>query len=133
MFDGPQTDITTLRKFVTLQPAPVDAKWSVTTIGADDVLGPSDTALWAVVRYSDADFATVVRALKAGEAPPAATLGDLPAWLSAEVDLARFRRGSDYVFDGSLSTAGPFASALYDTGFALVLPDRRVLIHFSSR
>ena len=63
MVEEPQTDIATLRKFVTLQPSPVDAKWSVDKIGTDGGLGPSDTTLWAVVRYSDADFAAVSRAL----------------------------------------------------------------------
>ncbi len=133
MFAGAQTDIATLRKFVTLKPAPVAAKWSVTTIGTDAVLGPSDTELWAVVRYSDADFATVSRALKADEALRPATEGAPPAWLLADVDLTRFRHGSDYVFEGSAFDGRPFASDLYQTGFALVLPDHRVLIYFSSQ
>lgn len=131
MFETAQTDIATLRKFVTLQPTPVEAKWSVTTIG-DGMFGPSDTELWAVVRYSDADFATVSHALRADEAPGPVTLGTMPAWLIADVDLARFRRGSDYVVGGPVSTGRPFASNLYDSGFAMMLPDHRVLIHFSS-
>ena len=133
MFDGAQSDIATLRKFVTLEPAPVEAKWSVSTIGEDDDFGPTDTALWAVVRYSDADFAAVSQALKAGPALRAPPVGSPPAWLLADVDLSRFRRGSDHVFDGPVSAGGPFASKLYSNGFALALPDRRVLIHFSSR
>ena len=132
MFDGAQSDIATLRKFVTLEPAPVEAKWSVSTIGEDDDFGPTDTALWAVVRYSDADFAAVSQALKAGPALRAPPVGSPPAWLLADVDLSRFRRGSDHVFE-DVATAEPFASDIYSTGFALVLSDGRVLLHFSSR
>ena len=131
MSEAKQTDIATLRKLITLQPLPVDAKWSVTTIG-DGVLGPSDNDLWAVVRYSDADFAVISRALKASEVPEPVTEDAPPAWLLADVDLARFRHGSEYVF-GPVSDGKPFASRVYSTGFALVLPDHRVLIHFSSR
>lgn len=133
MFNGAQTDITTLGKFVTLQPAPIEATWSVTTIGKDDVFGPTDTELWAVLRYSDADFAVVSRALKADEALRPVTEDAPPAWLLADVDLTRFRHGSGYVFEGHVSTGRPFASDLYTTGFALILPDHRVLIRFSSR
>lgn len=133
MFEGPQTDVSTLRKFVTLQPAPTEAKWSVARIGTDDVFGPSDTDFWAVMRYSNADFRTISQALEAGETPQAATVGTLPGWVSAEVDLTRFRQGSNYVFDKSLSSAAPFESNIYSTGFAMPLSDRRVLIHFSSR
>lgn len=132
MVEEPQTDIATLRKFVTLQPSPVDAKWSVDKIGTDAGLGPSDTTLWAVVRYSDADFAAVSRALTADGAPRPITVGAPPAWVLADVDLVRFRRGSDYVFEQPVSTGKPFASDLYSTGFALILPDHRILIHFSS-
>lgn len=133
MVDGAQTDIATLRKFVTLQPEPAEAKWAVTKLGKNDDFGPSDTSLWAVVRYDDADFAVISRALAGDAAPQPVTIGAPPAWLLADVDLARYRRGSDYVFDGPVSAAKPFASNLYSTGFALPLPDNRVLIHFSSR
>ncbi len=111
----------------------VEARWSVTTIGTDAVPGPSDTMLWAVVRYSAADFATVTRALKADEALRAVTISAPPAWLLADVDLARFRHESDYVIEGQLSAGTPFVSDLYGAGFALRLADRRVLIHFSSQ
>lgn len=133
LFGGTQTDVATLRKFVTLQPPPVDAKWSVTTIGTGTSPGPSDTALWAVVRYSDADFATVSRSLKADEVLRPVTLRTAPAWLLAELDPARFQRGSDHVIEGSVSEGGVFASDMYSTGFAMPLSDRRILIHFSSQ
>jgi hypothetical protein len=131
MVERAQTDIATLGKFVTLRSLPVEAKWSVTTIGKDDMFGPTDTTLWALVRYSPADFASVARALEADRAPQPVTVAALPAWLAAEVDLAQFRRGSDHVFEGSAGK--PYASGVYSTGFALALPDQRVLIHFSSR
>lgn len=133
MIEAAQTDIATLSKFVTLQPRPVEAKWSVTRIGAEGGFGPTDTALWAVLRYSPANAAAVARALEAGETLPSATVAPPPAWLLADVDLARFRRGGEYVFERSVSAGKPFASDLYATGFALTLPDDRVLIHFSSR
>lgn len=132
-FDGVQTDIATSRKFVTLQPVPVEARWSVTTIGTDAVLGPTDTILWALVRYSDADFAAISQALKAEGALPAGTMGALPAWVLADVDLTLVRHGSDGVFKEPVSAGRPFASSLYANGFALTLPDHRVLIHFSSQ
>ena len=131
--DAAQTDIGTLRKFVTLQPAPIDAKWSVSTIGSDAVPGPSDTALWAVLRYAEADFATVARALEDGETLPSVTVGAPPAWLLADVDLVQYRQEPNYVIAGPVSAGTPFASDLYTTGFALVLPDQRVLIRFSSQ
>jgi hypothetical protein len=127
-----QTDIALLGKFVTLQPAPAEAKWSVTTIGTEGGLGPTDNALWAVLRYSEADFATISRALKADASQPQITINAPPAWLLAEAALTRFRQGADYVFEGPVSTGKPFASDLYTLGFALILPGGRVLIHFSS-
>ena len=133
MFEAAQSDVATLRKFVPLQPAPAEAKWSVTTIGTDAVPGPSDTSLWAVLHYSDADYATVLRALKEKTILQSTAAGSPPAWLLADVDLARFRHGSDYVFDGAVPAAPPFASDLYRNGFALTLPDKRILIHFSSQ
>ena len=133
MIDEAQTDIATLRRFVTLRPVPVEAKWSVATIGKDAVFGPTDTALWAVVRYADADYAAIARALKAEEPLRPVTVGAPPAWLLADVDLARFRHGPDYVFDGPVFAGKPFASDLYATGFAMILPDHRVLIRFSSQ
>ncbi len=133
MFETAQTNVVTLGKFVTLSPAPLEAKWSVATIGTDAVPGPSDTMLWAVVRYSEADFATITRALKADGTLRTVTVNAPPAWLLADVDLARFRRGSDYVIEGQLSAGTLFASDLYGSGFALVLPNRRVLIHFSTQ
>ncbi|MES3151119.1 hypothetical protein [Sphingomonas faeni] len=132
MVEGPQTDIATLRKFVTLQPTPIEAKWSVAKIGTDAVPGPSDTTIWAVVRYSEADFTAVSRALRADDAGRPITVSAPPAWLLADVNLARFRHGSDYVFEHPVSAGRPFASDLYSTGFALILPDHRVLVHFSS-
>ena len=133
MFEEAQTDIVTLRKLVTLEPTPVEARWSVATIGQDDDFGPTDSALWAVVRYSSADFTAVSQALAANAAVRPPPMGTPPAWLVADTDLARFRQGSDYVFEGSVAAAGPFASTLYPDGFALVLPDHRVLIRFTSR
>jgi hypothetical protein len=124
--------IATLRKIVTLQPPRVEAKSSVAKIGTDAVLGPSDTTLWAVVRYSDADCAAVSRALQADVALRPITVGAPPAWLLNEVDLARFRQGSDYDFGQPVSACKPFTSDLYSSRFALILPDHRVLIHFSS-
>ncbi len=132
MFEGKQTDTALLRKFITLQPAPVEADWSVTTIG-DGVFGPSDTEFWAVLRYSDPDFATLSRALKAGEELPPVTLGTAPAWLLAEIDPAQFRHGSDHVFEGPVYDGRPFASKSYSNGFALVLPSNRVLVQFSTQ
>ena len=127
-----QTDIALLGKFVTLHPAQAEAKWSVTPIGTEGGLGPTDNALWAVLRYSEADLATISRALKTDASLPQITLSAPPAWLLAEVDLSRFQRGTDYVLEGPVSDGMPFASSLYTTGFALLLPDNRVLIHFSS-
>ncbi|MFV0624674.1 hypothetical protein ACBY01_11800 [Sphingomonas sp. ac-8] len=132
-FAGVQTDVATLGKFVTLRLVPVWAKWSVTTIGKDERFGTTDTMLWAVVRYSDADVAAVSRALQADAASRPVTMGAPPAWLLADVDLTRFRHGSDYVIEKSVSVGRPFASDLYATGFALMLPDHRVLIRFSSQ
>jgi len=133
MFEDVQTDVATLGRLVTLQPVPTDAKWSVAKIGTDDGFGPTDETLWAVVRYSEADAAAMARLLEADRAPKPVTTGAPSAWLLEDVDLARFRHGSDYVFSEPVSRGRPFASDLYNTGFALMLPDRRVLIHFSSR
>lgn len=128
----PQTDIAILAKFVTLHPAPIEAKWSVTPIGTEGGLGPTDNELWAVLRYAEADFATISRALKADETPPQITMNTPPAWLLADVNLTHFGHGMDYVFEGPVSVGAPFASNLYTIGFALILPDSRVLIYFSS-
>ncbi len=128
-----RNDVATLQKLVKLQPVPVEARWSLDPVGKDGGFGPTDRALWAVVRYSEADAATIARALEAAPATQPVTVSAPPAWLLADVDLARYRRGDDYVFDRSVSDGKPFASELYATGFAMMLPERRVLIHFSSR
>lgn len=133
MVEDVRNDIATLQKLVTLQPVPVEARWSLEPVGKDDGFGPTDRTLWAVVRYSDADAATIARALEAAPARQPVTVATPPAWLLADADLFRYRRGDDSVFDGSVSDGKPFASNLYATGFAIMLPDRRVLIHFSSR
>ncbi|MEH3041452.1 MAG: hypothetical protein PGN21_15490 [Sphingomonas paucimobilis] len=133
MVEDARNDVATLQKLVTLQPVPVEARWSLDPIGKDNGFGPTDRALWAVVRYSAADAATIARALEAAPATPPVTVAAPPAWLLADVDLGRYRGGEDYVFDGAVSNGRPFASSLYSTGFAMTLPDRRVLIHFSSR
>ncbi|WP_312795670.1 hypothetical protein [Tianweitania sp.] len=127
-----QTDIALLAKFITLHPAPVEAKWSVTPIGTEGGLGPTDNELWAVLRYSEADLAAISHALKTDASLPPITLDAPPAWLLAEVDLSRFKHGADYVFEGPVSPGAPFASNLYTIGFALMLPDERVLIRFGS-
>lgn len=133
MVEDARNDVATLQKLVKLQPVPVEARWSLDPVGKDDGFGPTDRALWAVVRYSEADAATIARALEATPAPQPVSVDAPPAWLLADVDLARYRRGEDYVFDRSVSDGRPFASNLYATGFAMLLSDRRVLIHFSSR
>jgi hypothetical protein len=133
MIEDARNDVATLQKLVTLQPVPVEAKWSLDPIGKDDGFGPTDRALWAVVRYSEGDAPAVARALEAAPATQPVTVTAPPAWLLGDVDLARYRRGEEYVFDRSVSDGRPFASDLYSTGFAMMLPDRRVLIHFSSR
>lgn len=128
-----RNDVATLRKLVTLQPMPVEAWWSLDPVGRDDGFGPTDRALWAVLRYSEADAATIARALESAPATQPVTVDAQPAWLLGDVDLVRYKRGEDYVFDRSVSDGRPFASKLYATGFAMPLPDRRVLIYFSSR
>lgn len=85
-----------------------------------------------MLRYSEADFTTIARALKADATLPQVTMNTPPAWLLADADLTRFRHGEDYVFEGPVSPGTAFASALYTIGFALILADRRVLIHFGS-
>jgi hypothetical protein len=133
MVEGARNDVATLRKLVTLQPVPVEARWSLDPVGRDDGFGPTDRALWVVVRYSEGDAAKIARALESAPATQPVTVAAPPAWLLADIDLARHRRGKDYVFDRSVSDGRPFASDLYSTGFAMLLPDRRVLIHFASR
>ncbi|MFC3219906.1 hypothetical protein ACFOEZ_12820 [Tianweitania populi] len=127
-----QTDIALLGKFITLHPAPLEAKWSITPIGTEGGLGPTDNELWAVLRYSEADLATISRALKAGAALPQVTVDAPPTWLLAEADLSRFKHGTDYVFEGPIFPSAPFTSDVYTIGFALELPDGRVLIHSGS-
>lgn len=137
MVDAVQGDVATLGRLVTLTPKPAEARWSVEKLGSDSVPGPADEVLWAVLRYSDADYATIVRAMEADRANGMATVeagtGGPPEWLLHEVDLARFRHEKTYRFEGSYSNGAPFASNLYATGFALALPDHRVLIRFSTR
>jgi hypothetical protein len=137
MLDGVKGDVATLGKLVTLTPRPAEAKWSVEKLGSDAVPGPADEVLWAVLRYSDADYAAVSHAIEADRARGPATVaggtGAPPEWLLKEVDLARFRHGNDYQFEGVFSNGKPFTSDLYATGFALMLPDHRVLIRFSTR
>lgn len=132
MVETSRSDIATLGKLVTLRPVPDEATWSVTTLGSDGVPGPADSVLWAVLRYSKTDGAAIARTLEAGATLPPASTDEPPAWLREAVDLTRFRHGAAYVFPKPVSAA-PFASDLYVDGFAMLLPDGRVLIRFGSR
>lgn len=133
MVEEARNDVATLQKLVTLRPMPVEARWSLDPIGKEDDFGPTDRALWAVVRYSEADAAAIARALEESPATQPVTVEAPPAWVLADVDLARYKQGEHYTFDRAVSDGRPFASDLYSTGFAMMLPERRVLIHFSSR
>jgi hypothetical protein len=78
MFETAQTDTAILGKLVTLRPAPAAATWSVAKLGSDSVPGPTDSALWAVLRYADADAASVARTLKAEAPLPSVTVSAPP-------------------------------------------------------
>ncbi len=41
MAEDVRNDVATLRKLVTLQPVPVEARWSLAPIGKDDGFGPT--------------------------------------------------------------------------------------------
>ena len=113
-----RSDVATLGKLVTLRPVPQAARWSVVKRGKDEMFGPADTLLWAVLRYSDADFASVAHALEGG--------GRVPS--NRDRGQHAVSRAEETWF-----SAAPFASDLYPTGVAQTLPGRRVLLRLYSR
>lgn len=62
-----ETDVTTLRRLITLPEAPREVRWQTETLGDPDAQGPGpdDWALIAAVAYDDATFAQVEAALQA--------------------------------------------------------------------
>lgn len=113
-----RSDVAALGKLVTLRPVPLAARWSVAQRGKDEMFGAADTLLSALLRYSDADFASVAHALEGG--------GRVPS--NRDRGQHAVSRAEETWF-----SAAPFASDLYPTGVAQTLPGRRVLLRLYSR
>ncbi|QND51415.1 hypothetical protein HB779_05500 [Phyllobacterium sp. 628] len=127
-------DAAILAKFIQLDPKPIAVKWSVIEKGKDEIFGPSDSSLFAVLIYSENDFAAVSARLANGEKPTAAQLDKLPQWLADEAGISGFKTNTGYDFTGKALSAEPYLSSPYSDGFAVVFDSSKsVLVYGFSR
>ncbi|MBA8876614.1 hypothetical protein [Phyllobacterium myrsinacearum] len=128
------TDAAILAKFIHLDPKPIAVKWSVSEKGEGEVFGPSDSSLYALLTYADADFAKVAAKLASGQKLPAASVDVLPPWLSEEADLKSFKTNTGYDFTGQALPADPYLASPYSDGFAVTFShSRTILVYGFSR
>lgn len=128
------SDAAILAKFIPLDPKPTAVKWSVSEKGQDKTFGPSDSSLFALLTYSEADFAAVSAKLASGETLPAAQVEFLPSWLSEDADIAGFKNSTGYDFTGKAVSAEPYLSSPFSDGFAVSFKDSHsILVYAFSR
>lgn len=128
------TDAAILAKFIQLDPKPIAVKWSVSEKGEGEVFGPSDSSLYALLTYSNTDFAKVEAKLASSQKLPAASVDVLPPWLSEEADIKSFKTNTAYDFTGRATAAEPYLSSPYSDGFAVIFGgSHSVLVYGFSR
>jgi hypothetical protein len=135
MHEKPDSDITMLSKFIVLDPRPISAEWSILEEEGDSGLGPIDSVLVALLRYSSADFGTVETSLSAGERPEGGLMRKVPDWLPKEVATASSPAPGEAIdFGGKAASANLYALAPYSEGFAVAFAaSNSVLVYLYSK
>jgi hypothetical protein len=131
MNDKPGTNIAMLEKFIPLDPKPDSAEWSVLEGETGSGLGPTDSALVALVSYKSEDFSKVEKALSEGGTAAGGLMRIAPKWLPLQVTQSAMNAvGEGYDFGTRALSAKPFASPPFSDGFAVTYPsERKVLVY----
>jgi hypothetical protein len=120
MNDKPGKDIETLAKFILLDPKPQSAEWSVLEGEKGSGLGPTDSAIVALLTYSAADFETVQKAIAAGGKAGGGLMRSAPKWLPPYASANAASSDGGFDFETRARPAQAFASPPYSTGFAVI-------------
>jgi hypothetical protein len=131
MNDKPGTNIAMLEKFIPLDPKPDAAEWSVLEGEAGSGLGPTDSALVALLTYAAADYPNVEKALADGGGVSGGLMRKAPKWLPLQVTQSAMKAvGEGFDFGTRALSAKPFASPPFSEGFAVTyLSERKVLVY----
>jgi hypothetical protein len=131
MNDKPGTNIAMLEKFIPLSPKPDAVEWSVLEGETGSGLGPTDSALVALLSYKDSDFPGVEKALTQGGAVNGGLMRKAPKWLPQPVTQSAMKAvGEGFDFGTRAVSAKPFASPPFSEGFAVTYPsERKVLVY----
>ena len=131
MNDKPGTNIAMLEKFIPLKPKPDAAEWSVLEGEAGSGLGPTDSALVALLSYAAADYPEVENTLAESGAASGGLMRTAPKWLPRQVTQSAVNAvGKGFEFGTRALSAKPFASPPFSEGFAVTYPsDRKVLVY----
>jgi hypothetical protein len=131
MNDKPGTNIAMLEKFIPLSPKPDAVEWSVLEGETGSGLGPTDSALVALLSYKDSDFPGVEKALTQGGAVNGGLMRKAPKWLPQPVTQSAMKAvGEGFDFGTRAMSAKSFASPPFSEGFAVTYPsERKVLVY----
>lgn len=121
-----KTDLTELRKYITVPGTPSAVKWQITRLGPQNndsgVPGPSTYQLIAILNYSDAEIAALKAkfVVKAGDilvGPNA-----IQDWFPASVQAAFIKQSdNNYKLNGQALSAEPFYRSPYLQGDAALI------------
>jgi hypothetical protein len=124
MNNKPGTDLATLAKFILLDPKPQSAQWSVQEGEKGSGLGPTDSAIVALLTYSAADFEMVQKAIAAGGEAGGGLMRSAPKWLPPYASANAASSDGGFDFETRARAAQPFASAPYSMGFTVTYPSQ---------
>jgi hypothetical protein len=135
MNDKPGTNIAMLEKFIPLDPKPDAVEWSVLEGDKGSGLGPTDSAIVALLSYTAADYPSVEKALTEEGAAGGGLMRTAPNWLPQMVTQSAMNTaGEGFDFGTRAISAKPFASPPFSEGFAVLYPsDRKVLVYLITR
>jgi hypothetical protein len=131
MNDKPDTDLATLTKFIVLDPKPQSVEWSVLEGEKGSGLGPTDSALVALLSYPASDYPNVEKSLTESGSASGGLMRKAPKWLPQSVtQSAKNAVGEGFDFGTRALSANPFASPPFSEGFAVAYPsERKVLVY----
>ncbi len=122
------TDAVVLAKVMHLDPKPVAVKWSDRMMAKDEIFGPSDRALYALLAYSAADFESVSARLTAGQELQPVHVDSLPPWLVEQTGIDSFKTSAGYDFTGRALSAEAYLQSPYLDGFAVTIGSSRSVL-----
>lgn len=131
MNEKPGTDLATLEKFIKLDPKPQSSEWSVLEGEKGSGLGPTDSALIALLTYLATDYDSIEKAITAGGEADGGLMRKAPKWLPTLVTQSAMNAvGEGFDFGSRAMSASAFASPPFSEGFAVTYPsERKVLVY----